>query len=778
MTIFKKLVSRFFAARPAIVERCESDKSAGHDVGEQGLDADLGYSKLEPRQVLSASFSLAGGLLTLDQFDAGEDLTFSQDNVDIGGLTVDAYIFEIANGTWSGTVGAGIELETPDRLEVDASLLTVGTFVDGSNTISLTQQSSFSIESFSLTNFTIADRAIKLDIDGNVALENIVVSDTDPGDGFDPDINVQATGSIAVTGDLQNLSTNPVVGIELRTTGITSDIVFGNAEVVTAAGSINLVAADEITLDSGTSVTAGLAGDITLEANADEFVGDKDAVSMDDGATVVADLGNIEITADGNGGGSVLLGSIATSGDVAIKGEGDIVDGTANEDANIAANRVDLTAASIGTADDIDIDVVNVSFNSIGDVKLRDLAGGITVDQASSAGSGALTANSPLTISANINLAGSFSFTAGDSNVAGDHLTINNNAVVNLVAGAAETLDFTAGDDIVFDTGRITTSGGTHTVNLTADNEAALDADRGSITNTGGSTDESVITNQLNVLAAEGVGVAGTGLRVNVDNIAIANSLTNGIFVCDTDDIIIDNVTNVDSDIAIAAGGFIQIVGNLDAGAGNVRLLGAGDIFQSAIGSTIIADELGVRQIATATGASNDFDANLRLDIVLDGAGNDVNTFAAANAFDGGVIALVDADEVIIGTVSGQSICAGSGQNFTNVIGVATTFTGAAVAGGGDIDEGDILIQTGGSIQIDSRIIAGVTSGGPGDVRFVAGGDIHQDATGTIRANELGIEQNGITIFNASDDLDFNERIDILLDDANNIDVLAASNDF
>ena len=55
-------------------------------------EAELGYSRLEQRQVLSASFSLVGTLLTLDSFDPGEDLTFTQADVDIGGSTVNAYI--------------------------------------------------------------------------------------------------------------------------------------------------------------------------------------------------------------------------------------------------------------------------------------------------------------------------------------------------------------------------------------------------------------------------------------------------------------------------------------------------------------------------------------------------------------------------------------------------------------------------------------------------------------------------------------------------------------
>ena len=225
-------------------------------------------------------------------------------------------------------------------------------------------------------------------------------------------------------------------------------------------------------------------------------------------------------------------------------------------------------------------------------------------------------------------------------------------------------------------------------------------------------------------------------------------------------------------DILINVGGFLQIDHSIVAGAGNadIRLLANGDIHQLN-SAPLIADELGVRQLATSLAAGNDLDANNRFDIILDSTGNDANVVAANNAFDSGTIGYSDADELIIDTVSAQSI---NGIVFAATDGVATTFTGAESDGGSDSDEADILINSDGSLEINQQINAG---GGLADVRIQADGDITQVTSGIITANELGVIQ-AAAAYDANHDADANGLFEIILCAANEVDFFAAENQF
>jgi len=716
-----------------------------------GLAAQLGYQKLEPRQVLSASFTFGAGLLTLDGFDAGQNLTFSEDAGN------DVFLFEIGSGAWGGDDSDPDITVTGTTLEVGRGLLTAGVTINGESTIGISQSGGFSISNFSISNFSLNDQSIDLNIDGNLQAGGLTVNDTLPADGIDVSILLTATGTIDVTGNLAAFGGNLLSVISISATGTTSDINVDAAAITTDAGSISLAAADAVTLSNSASVQAGLIGSVSLIANSDDATdaGATESIVISDGSTVSSTLGNISLSAIGADGGDITLGRVSTTGNVSISATGDVIDGTAAEIANVVGARADITAASIGALDDIDIQVQNLSFNSTGVVNITDLANGLIVDATSSAGSGSLIANSPLTISADVNLAGSFVFTAGDSAVVGDHLTVNNNAVITLTAATNETLDFIAGDDLIFDTGSIvTTGGGTHTVNLLADNEGAIDADRGSVTNTAGAV-TTVTTNNLVVTAAAGVGAVGNGLRTAVDSLTVTNTLIGGVFVCETDGVVLVGISNINRDIAIAAGGFINMTGAINAGTGDVRLVAGGDVVQTAAG-IITANELGVRQIATVFAAGNDLNANGRFDIVLD-ANNDVDVLAAANLFDGGMIAMNDIDDLTIGAMTAVAIC--SDASFAATTGVTTTYTGAVATGAGDVDDGDILLSAGGFLRLNQTVNAGA---GSSDVRLVADGLISQAVAGVIIANELGVRQEGIG--------------NVELCQANNVDVAAIFN--
>ncbi len=379
------------------------------------------------------------------------------------------------------------------------------------------------------------------------------------------------------------LSSTNQVGIQAL--GVDSDVTI-NGDLSSVNGDVTIEAADSIFMGASGSIVVQNNGDIVLEANSDLLNGNSnDLISMSDGGLIQASQGTIRLTADGVDGGSITLGSVVTSNATAsaieVSSTAGIVDGTAGELANLSANagriRLITTAGGIGAgvvAADIDLDAFELVFqsanNAAGIVQITDLAGGVRVAGLSSAGGvGFLAANSPLTISADINLVASFTFTAGNSGAAGDDLTINNNAIVTLNSAVAGLLTFDAGDDIVFATGRIVTTGAAHSVLLRADredlgaDEGNLDGDRGGITQDGLPGIE-VTTTTLTANAGEGI-----NLDTQIGSLSASNSRTGNITVREFDGLTLTSVINTNGSIDVSAAGLITATSVAANGAGS-----------------------------------------------------------------------------------------------------------------------------------------------------------------------------------------------------------------
>ena len=236
--------------------------------------------------------------------------------------------------------------------------------------------------------------------------------------------------------------------------------------------------------------------------------------------------------------------------------------------------------------------------------------------------------------------------------------------------------------------------------------------------------------NDVNTLAASNAFAGGTITFNDVDSLTIGTVATQTIglvtFAATT------GLTTNDGDVLVNANGALTINSAIDAGTADVMLAADGNITQSATG-TIAADELGVRQQNATAGS-----------ITLDDA-NDVNMLAASNAFAGGTITFNDVDGLIIGTVA------------TQTIGLVTF----AATAGLTTNDGDVLVNADGALTINSAIDAGTA-----DVMLAADGNITQSAAGTIAADELGVRQQNAVAGS------------ITLDDANDVNTLAASNAF
>ncbi len=452
-----------------------------------------------------------------------------------------------------------------------------------SNTINLGNANGDNFEFGSLT----------FDASGAVAIhEN---SSVGPSNGMELTGNNSA-GSVDLRSDgplefapLSSLTASNAISIEAL--GVNSDVQIDGV-IQSADGNITIRSADSIFLSATGSVSAVGQGNVLIQANTDLLNGNSDdLIQMSDGATISANTGTIRLLADGVDGGAITLGQVstnnATDAAMVVSSTSGIVDGTAAETANlIAAGRIGLFSSGGGIGagvESLDIDingqelVFQSAANALGIVQINDLAGGIRIAAASSAGgTGFVSANSPLTISADVNLAASFVFTAGNSALAGDDLTINNNAVVRLNSAVISNLTFNAGDDIIFDTGRVVTTGALHTVFLTADREdlgadqGNADGDRGGISQTGAAVID-LTTNRVFITSGDGI-----ELDTQIEPLIAENRWNGNIVIREVDGIQLVNVVNSNGSIDVIAAGTISAANvssvGTDADANDVRL--------------------------------------------------------------------------------------------------------------------------------------------------------------------------------------------------------------
>src|SRR5262249_39767205 len=104
-------------------------------------------------------------------------------------------------------------------------------------------------------------------------------------------------------------------------------------------------------------------------------------------------------------------------------------------------------------------------------------------------------------------------------------------AVVTLNSATASTLTFEAGDNIIFNTGTVRTTGAAHAVALNADQEGGASADgvRGSVTQTTAATSVAPTANTLalSINAANGIGGAGQSFVFDADTLSTDSSSLN-----------------------------------------------------------------------------------------------------------------------------------------------------------------------------------------------------------------------------------------------------------
>jgi len=455
------------------------------------LRANIGYQQLEQRKVLSASFIGSAGGLIVDSFAPGQDLVFSQTTSVINGTAQDSFALEVSSGSFLGsTINPLIELEsvnggTNNRLEVATNLFggaaNAQISLDGATSVGSEVEfdqagGPINFASLDISNFTNQDRGFSLNTIGDVTASNISVVDSNPLDSLDPaaNLSINTQGSITTTGSIENSIDNPLDGVSLIASGQNNDITVVD-RIETLSGSIVLSAGDSVQLASTGQILSGGAGDTTITSGTSPATGNSgDQISMTDGSRIDVGFGQANLTAQGD----VLISEITSlaSGDaITITTSQQIIDNTAAESDNVISNNGRsrfLSTGDIGGsgAANINIQADSLEFDTDGSATISDSNAGLTIDRASRAdGGAAIDSSGPLTISQNIDVGASSSFATNNSTSIDDDLTINNNAIVSLSTTLGAQLEFTAGDDIVFDGGSFATTGGNSIV-LIADN--------------------------------------------------------------------------------------------------------------------------------------------------------------------------------------------------------------------------------------------------------------------------------------------------------------------
>ncbi len=407
-------------------------------------------------------------------------------------------------------------------------------------------------------------------------------------------IAIDATGSITVEGGARLVAGGDATSL---TSAGTVSLTAGE-DIGSDTGHIEIVGVTDLILNvddgdffvSGSNGTGGPGGalsSLTLSLEPDEdgdyvvdnFAGqafDFDQGAFDDDLVIreitSATLLDLSITTRDGG---IFIGGAGGAG-IQLAGASNV---TLDSDRGIEETDVDdgpLVVAEITTDGQLTL-VANTDIGSNGMLDVAANASGVSALQATSkggavrvngldalrvegsgieaAGGGSLVSASTLTIAADVEAGGDMTFSAGENGArAGDDLTITAGAVVTLNSATPAALHFSAGDNIVFDGGRIETTGASgHRVDLLADLEkGGGDGVVGQVSQTG--VGVSVTAGHVSVVAGGGIG-AGAALQIAATSLSADNSTSGDVQVANRGDL-----TLLDSFRNAATGGALTLV--------------------------------------------------------------------------------------------------------------------------------------------------------------------------------------------------------------------------
>ena len=766
------------------------------------------------------STALFDGAVGVTTFGAGSiQLTAVSGNLDINEV-VDSVTGDISIAAASGRLGitSGVSSDAGDLILTGESIQQSSAVTTAAGGSILAEATSGDVNMLATAISTTDSGSITIQATNDVQLAALV-----SGSG---DLNVTAdsdSDSGGLIGDSNGAATN------LTTTGATSLTAATGIDVdtdlpnisaaVTSTGNISIVEVDDVTLNSVTTADGAISVNANGALIATSVVAGADASDSIDLSTTSGGLVATSVVGSGQvtlaaGTGDVDIQSVASTGDgiavtasdgsvqllnavanqagavIAVTASADILDaGTAGQNLSAVEGTVTLVAANIGTAGNnvfkptaaaaisIDADRVNLTATA------TDPEGVISVELASSTSIDTLAGNNvfvqgnadvnlasanpianslSIIAAGNLVLPGTVSVTddlrlegATVSSVPGPTIDLNATRIL-FVSGASADLSITASEfdgttdgdlavssdsallqltDLNYDFASIQTNAAIATLNQTSGGriiqQLPVDADQnsrilsGSLLLTGSGTFE--LTNTTNNVASLAVATNGSVAYSDVDSIAVATVGS------------VAGITTTNQDVLLHVAESIDLQQQVNVGTADVRITAGvagvnGSVIQDATGR-ITANELGIVNSAAAG------------NIVL-AADNDVNTFAAANAAVAGSVVFQDVDEIVVGTVSTLLI---PDATFAQASGISANGGGITIATGSPSTGSD-------SLRLDAEVVSAA-----GTVRLLIDGDLNQNAAGVIRADQLAVRQVG-------------GSGDIILDDANSVNVLAIEN--
>ncbi|MBP6864397.1 MAG: hypothetical protein KBC32_03895, partial [Candidatus Didemnitutus sp.] len=356
----------------------------------------------------------------------------------------------------------------------------------------------------------------------------------------------------------------------LHASGVSSDLVIA-AGVRSGSGSVTLLGARDVRLETGAAVQTAGVGTLDVEAVTGSLV-------MVDNVPVLTAGGNIRLWAAVD---VTLSGVSAGAGSVTVRAvTGSIHDaGATLLDVQASALRM-MAAVGIGAADALDTAVTTLAAAATtGGIRVTDVDA-LTLDTV------AVVSVSRVSLAATVNALADSAATSDVTATSGaielttlaGSLTLNDgvNADARAIVTTTGAITLTAAQDIVFAASVVSASGN---LTLTAQTGAMIDA-------TVGEGALLVTTGDATLTAATGIGAAGAlDLDTTLGRVTATNTLSGGLFLHETDTLTVLGLATLAGDGPVS---LLVDLGDVTL-AGAVIAHGAGNLFiRAAAGSLTV----------------------------------------------------------------------------------------------------------------------------------------------------------------------------------------------
>ena len=481
---------------------------------------------------------------------------------------------------------------------------------------------------------------------GQAVLQNADISATGAGNSID----VVAGGNVTMGAGTTTTSNNGNVRVEATAGSIVSNIITTGSG--SDYGSAALIAGQDIDNIGGDSLIT--ASGLLLDANG--------TTSRIGGSGSVFNTAVDMLSASGGSGGLFVTETNGLNvGEVSVTVERVAAD--AITAATTADVQEDLSTSADGaivltvTTGDVTIeggtDTTGINATGTGNVRLQSTAGQLTLNAGLNAGSGNITLLSALTFSQAAD---------GDILTTDGHIYVQAIGDVSMAHGATST---TTAGNIRYQSDNALALGSLNTTSGYVSLLANSITDSGAVDN----TDQDIAAQSLRVEVTGnngGFGVGDNHIHTNVGTLSVVSAGMGGVFITETDAIVVDQVAAITTSV-VEADGEIASEGTTDIAQSD--LVSAGTLVLQTLAGAIILNEgndnsrsieaagnlllrsggvtsdLTLNAAVTSTGGHISLDAGQNLfqnaDINATGAGNSIDVVA------GGAITLVDETQTV-----------------------------------------------------------------------------------------------------------------------------------